>query len=320
MQLTDSEFENGGGQYWSFEKLTYSSGEYSKFSKYSDKSLATFLHPWDPERFMGELIEDHSTWDSSLALNNYQWYKNRGFAWCDVERQDPEIQNIDELLLQESWSYITRDFEFIPTIGWTPVISFKVPQDGYYLFKGEIVRIDGSYNDATALFAKARYRSSGTDKVAVIGGLISEKYGKERKEVDGFAWDPGRLNQHYTIQEPTSISFAFNAKKGDIISFEGDCSHLPYNTDSWGRSMNSKSKWLKLNLQVIDEATAKANETFVDPTYDEYYDKLILLSDEVLSIVGESSYGDGFNEYPEKSGEELMAVYNLIVENGRAHV
>lgn len=311
-EMTAETFAAGGDAQWSFQKYEYGTGTYTSFSKYGEESTCNYLDQYIPERVMGERITeiDGYTTDSE---GNY-WAANKRNAWYDQKYEAPRTNSHDKFI------YMTEDFETYANPKYAGVVSFTVPEDGYYKVSGSIVRQDCF--PLSPLYLVPRYRLQGTEVVdsAVTMGLAFA-YGENGGEIDG--WSNCSLaqggNQRFVAQVPTDYLFAFHGKKGDIISFEANASKYFLNY-SWDRDAYGRSFFKKLDIEVVDQATAEAAENYADP-YDmtgvaEFIQKLGEYETQVQMIEADDNLvGLGYGKYTQEAIDKFYEDVAVLYED-----
>ena len=217
---------------------------------------------------------------------------------------------------------MTENFETYANPKYAGVVSFTAPADGYYAVSGTIVRQDCF--KLNPLHLVPRFRKQGIETVdsAVTMGFAFA-YGDKCGELENFS-NTGLLEggqPRFKAQEPVDYSFAFYAKKGDVVSFETSAAkHYLYTT--WVRDIYGRSFFKKLDIETIDKATAEAMENYVDPYnmdgVQEFIDKMGKYETEVGMIEGNDELvGVGYGKY---SQEAINKFYEEVAELYEAYL
>ena len=313
-EMTKETFAAGGDEQWSFQKYEYGTGTYTSFSTYGDESTCNFLDYFLPERVMGERITEIDGYTQDTD-GNY-WAGNKRFAWYDRKYEAPKTDSNDKFI------YMTENFETYANPKYAGVVSFTVPADGYYAVSGTIVRQDCF--KLNPLHLVPRFRKQGIETVdsAVTMGFAFA-YGDKCGELENFSNTglPEGGQPRFKAQEPVDYSFAFYAKKGDVVSFETSAAkHFLYTT--WVRDIYGRSFFKKLDIETIDKATAEAMENYVDPYnmdgVQEFLDKMGKYETEVGMIESNDELvGVGYGKYSQeaiyKFYEEVAVLYDAYL-------
>ncbi len=301
--MTSETFANGGGERWMFEKYSYQTGLYNKLALYTDESTCNYLDIYQPERVGGERITevDNVSPNGELTVaSNIRW------AWCDITFEAPIRTNS-----LEKFIYVAQDpregfgFEVMGNDTYTSVISFVVPEDGFYQVDGTVIREDGdTWIKTLDIVPRYRYKSSENqnyvDSKLTMG--VNFNYGSPGGLVAGYdqANNAGNLAngaaQKFVAQEPTSFGMAFSGKAGDIISFEVNTDPMTL-TSSWARDFWSRTFWRQLDIAQVTEEEAKAAEHFVDPYSGADIDALMELMDKYIDLAWDFELGDDYGQY-----------------------
>lgn len=312
--MTAETFAQGGDDQWSFQKYEYATGKYSTFQIYGDSSTCNFLDYYNPERCMGERITEIDGYTGS-SVNNY-WAGNIRKAWYDQPYVDVSTDDLEKFI------YMSEDFETYAQPKYAGVVSFTVPADGYYIVKGSIVREDCAKMDP--LYLIPRYRYEGVEQVdsSVTMGLAFA-YGDQGGEIEGSSnWNLSQgAEQRYVAQTPVEYTFAFNGKKGDIVSFETNASRS-YGSETYARTCWGRSFFKQLDIETTDQATAEAAENFVDPYdqtgVDDLTQLITDLQDYVEQLEASDSVGNNYGQYTQEAVDNFNSVaeevFNAIGE------
>lgn len=326
--MTSETFAEGGGAQWQFEKYSYQTGLYSKFQLYTDESTCNYLDIYQPERVGGERIteiDNVSPNGEKTKASNLRW------AWCDLTFDDaPRTNSVEKFV------YVAQDpregfgYEVNANNVYTSVISFIVPEDGYYRIDGTVIREDGdSWIGTLDIVPRYRYKSSENqnyiDSKLTMG--LNFNYGQVGGIVDGYdnANNAGNLAngaaQKFIAQEPTSFNMAFSGKAGDIISFEVNTT--PMNLDSsWARDFWARTFWRQFDVTLITEDEAKTSDHFVDPYTSADIDALFELMDTYQDLAMNFDLGDDFGQYSaeaKKIFEDVCEEIGQAYDNGYIH-
>lgn len=316
-KLTDMSAETfaaGGDAQWSFEKYAYETGVYSKLSTYTDKSTCNYLDIYQPERVGGQLITEI---EGVEPAGEFTWASNLRWAWCDQEfTTDVRTNSL------ENFIYVAQDpregfgYETIGNDTYTSVITFTVPEDGFYKVDGTVIRQDGDEWIASLdIVPRFRYgfdaQDAGLDmgmafNYGAVSGILAEYDGVSGSLANGAA-------QKFVAQAPTDFTMAFSAKAGDKISFEVNTEKMNGAGGDWGHGWWSRTFFRRLDVEKVDEASAKAVEGYVDAYGQNEVEKLW----EVLEAYEEQTFdmvtGTEYGEYGQAEYDSLMAVIADIV-------
>ena len=263
--MTDDDFANGGTSQWHFEKYTYATGQYTQFVNFAPFSTANYVDIYQPERVGGMLIQNL---EDVVPDGEFTWVYYKRTAWYDTEwtassRADANAKFVYVSRLPE----LANAIEVCGNQEFTPAMSFTAPQDGYYKVQADIIRQDGA--NLTAINVVPRFRAAGTDHVDADVSLGLEfPFGAGGELIEGVVNNKleDGAEQRFTPQQSTAFTCTFYAKQGDIISFEVNYYSLP--ASAWPRDYYPRAFYKQLDITLTDEASAKADEHFVDP-YDE---------------------------------------------------
>jgi hypothetical protein len=308
--MADQTFSEGGDAQWSFEKYAYATGVYSKFQLFGDSSCCNFLDVYNPERCEGKRITEI---DNVTPNGNNTWASNTRKAWYDYKFEKTDADNLEKFI------YMSRDFETYANPKYAGVISFTIPETGYYTVSGTVIREDcAAYS---ALYLVPRYRFDGTSTVdsAMTMGLMFP-YGTDGGELnDGNTSAQWLLSgggvQRYLPQKPMSFTMAFYGKKGDVISFEANAS-FNYGTQAYARSCWARTFFRALSVEKTDETTAKSMQNYVEPYGKDKVQKLMDLLDAYQSKANDYVGGSNYGEY---SSDALSSFFKKCEEIGKAN-
>lgn len=311
--LSAETFAAGGGEQWSFEKYTYATGMYSKLTTYTDKSTCNYLDIYQPERVGGQLITE---FDGVEPAGEFTWASNVRWAWCDLEFTNPVRTNS-----LESFIYVAQDpregfgYEVMGNDSYTSVITFTVPEDGYYKVDGTVIREDGDTWTET-LDIVPRYRYSFDEQSGHDMGLAFNYGGTNgiHPDYDGVSGNlAGGAMQKFVAQTPTDFAMAFSAKAGDRVSFEVNTAKMNGAGGDWGHGWWSRTFYRNLAIEKVDAATAIATEEYVDAYSQDEVEKLWAVLDDYETQAMDMAVGEGFGEYGQEEYDALMAVIGDIV-------
>ena len=112
-------------------------------------------------------------------------------------------------------------------------------------------------------------------------------------------------------------AFAFYGKQGDKVSFETNAAKS-YGFESAPRACWGRSFFKKLDIDIVDQATAEANEYYLDP-YDktgveDFKQKLAEYEVIVSNIDSDpDSVGEGFGQY--RGRQQDVRGYQLLLRS-----
>ena len=311
--LSAEVFAAGGGEQWSFEKYAYATGTYSKLTTYTDKSTCNYLDIYQPERVGGQLITEI---DGVEPAGEFTWASNVRWAWCDLEFTDPVRTNS-----LESFIYVAQDpregfgYEVMGNDDYTSVITFTVPEDGYYKVDGTVIREDGDTWIAS-LDIVPRFRYSFDEQSGHYMGHAFNYGGTSgiHPDYDGASGNlAGGAMQKFVAQSPTDFTMAFSAKAGDKVAFEVNTAKMNGAGGDWGHGWWSRTFYRNLAITKVDAATAKAAEGYVDAYGQDEVEKLWAVLDDYETQSIDMPVGEGFGEYGREEYDALMAVIADIV-------
>ena len=219
----------------------------------------------------------------------------------------------------DKFIYMSENFETYAQPKYAGVVTFTLPQDGYYVVNGTIVRED--CDQMAPLYLIPRYRIQGIENIdsAVTMG-IAFAYGDQGEQIEGSNnWNLSQgAEQRYVAQVPVDYQFAFYGKQGDKVSFETNAAKS-YGFESAPRACWGRSFFKKLDIDIVDLATAEANECYLDP-YDktgveEFKQKLAECEVIVSNIDSDpDSVGEGFGQYSIEAVNKMFEVINYYYE------
>lgn len=312
---------------WRFEQFDYAKGEYSLFTQYSDSNAANYVDIYQPCRVGGERIVEVDGIET--ISNNNTFAANPRFGWSNYAVYNDGGTTNDS---KKRFSYVVRDeklgYELYGNDEYTSVISFVVPEDGFYQMDATVVRQDVPDNRGR-LSVVPRYRYSTASDINYANPRYSMPrmlFGQIGGEIDGFVAGSAHINsgaeQRYTAQQPEDISMAFEGKAGDIISFE-------VNTDStntissWARDYYARMFFKNLTLSLVTETYAKQNGNFAD-TYGEsdVVATLLDLVNKYEEFLSDAEFGDDFGQYNMDLGNQVYDMTGYIydaIAKGQVH-
>ncbi|MBE6292821.1 MAG: hypothetical protein E7091_10510 [Bacteroidales bacterium] len=313
--MSTETFANGGDAQWSFEKYTYETGAYSKLSLYTDKSTCNYLDIYQPERVGGQLITEI---DGVEPAGEFTWASNVRWAWCDLEFTSDVRNNSLERFI-----YVAQDpregfgYEVIGNNVYTSVITFTVPEDGYYKVDGTVIREDGdTWIASLDIVPRFRYAFDEQDKGAHMG--LAFNYGAVsgvHPDYDGTSGNlAGGAMQKFVAQDPTDFTMAFSAKAGDKVSFEVNTAKMNGHGGDWGHGWWSRTFYRNLTVEKVDAATAQAVEGYVDAYGKAEVEKLWTVLDEYETLSFDMNIGTEFGEYGAEEYDALMVLISEIVD------
>lgn len=317
--LTAEQFaENPANHLWRFEKYDYAQGKYTLFTQYSDSNAANYVDIYQPCRVGGERIVEIEGIET--VSNNNTFATVLRWGWSDYKvYNDGGTTNQSK----ERFCYVTRDenrgYEVYANDEFASVVSFVVPEDGFYQVDATLVRQDvPADRGRLALVARYRYSTAAEKDVVNPGiGMCHLLFGQIGAEIDGYdgnAHINNGASQRYVAQQPEDVTLAFEAKAGDILSLE-------INTDStgvmssWARDFYGRTLYQQLNVTQVSEAVARANANFAD-TYGESGDVATLsrLIDEYEDFMSNVEYGDAAGQYNQEIANQVAELTGSIYE------
>lgn len=312
--MSQEAFAAGGDAQWSFQKYEYGTGQYTAYAQYTDKSTANFLDYYNPERCMGNRIYEIDGYTGTTNQN--LWPAELRYAWCDSLYED--VNNANSF---GKFAYVARAFgneiETYANSKFAGVVSFTVPEDGYYTVAGSVARQDCP--SMKGLSIVPRYRYSGATQVdnAVTMGLSFE-YGINGGQIDGYSNNLVTQGgqQRWLSQQAYPYTMAFYAKKGDVVSFEANA-YVNFSSATYARDCYGRTFFKQLDITKTDEAAAKATSNFVNP-YDEAAVKELQASlqgyFDRIEVIESDSMGTDYGQYKEESVLAAYEVLNAIQE------
>lgn len=317
-EMTQETFAKGGDSQWSFEKYNYTSGKYSKFTTYTDSCACNYLDIYNPERLAGNRITEI---DGVTANGDCTLASNLRMGWCSTKISNPASSNSNEKFV-----YACRDdregfgYELFGNAVNTSVISFTAPADGYYKVDGTVIREDGSICQAIDIVPRYRYASAeNIDSVNSLSTMgFSFTYGEPGTDVGNASTTWSLANggaQRWSASTPTSFGMAYQAKAGDIISFEVNVSRSFVNTaDNAARGAWSRTFFRDLDITTVDKTVAETDTNFVDPYGT---DKVGALKDSVLKYydaLDNVETGSNVGQYPSDAVTKFSNVCDSIYQ------
>ena len=219
----------------------------------------------------------------------------------------------------DKFIYMSENFETYAQPKYAGVVTFTLPQDGYYVVNGTIVRED--CDQMAPLYLIPRYRIQGIENIdsAVTMGMAFA-YGDQGGQIEGSNnWNLFQGGeQRYVAQVPVDYQFAFYGKQGDKVSFETNAAKS-YGFESAPRACWGRSFFKKLDIDIVDQATAEANEYYLDP-YDktgvEDFKQKLAEYEVILSNIDSDpdSVGEGFGQYSIEAVNKMFEVINYYYE------
>jgi hypothetical protein len=311
---------------WQFEKFTYATGRYSLFTQYSDSCAANYVDIYQPCRSGGERVVQIDGIMEWSANNTFASELRWGWSDYGVYNDGGTTNNS-----KERFCYIARDevlgYEVYANDEYASVISFIVPEDGFYQMDATMIRQDVPAG-LGLLSVVPRYRySSDVDKNYVnpsvmLCRLMFGQPGGEIEDYDGNSHISKGASQRYIAQLPENVTMAWEAKKGDIISFEVNTDSTGVHSD-WARDFYGRAFYRQLNITLVDESTAKANSHFADTYGDsEALSTLSQLISEYEDFVMDVDYGDRVGQYSGDIANQLLELIGTIydaLQNGQIH-
>lgn len=311
---------------WRFEKYNYGTGMYSLFTQLSDSNAANFVDVYQPCRVGGEPVVDISNYAGGEVNNIFASTLRNG--WSDYRIYNDGGTSVNS---KDRFCYVVRDeklgYEVYANDEYASVISFVVPEDGFYQMDASVIRQDVPAGRGL-LSIVPRYRYNGSadmDYASSKFGMCRMLFGQEGEELPSYGGNAHINNgaeQRYSAQLPTDMSMAFEGKAGDIISFEvnTDSTHIVSN---WARDFYGRTFYQSLKISQVEEAYARQNENFAD-TYGEGGDIELLrqMIDEYETFLEDAEVGDAFGQYNEELANQLIELISIVydaVEGGEVH-
>lgn len=311
---------------WRFEKYNYSNGIYTLFTQLSDSTAANFVDVYQPCRVGGERIVE--------IEGLTEWPVNNTFASiCRPAWSDYPVYNTDGVTnnSKERFAYVAYDtklgYEVYANDQFGSIISFVVPKDGFYKVDASLVRQDlPEGRGKLALVPRFRYKNSKKpDYASPKFGLTRLEFGQEGGEIPGYSGNAHISNggeQRYIGQVPEELTFAFEAKAGDIVSMEINTDST-YVQSNWARDFYGRTFYKKLVVTEVNEAAAKNNANFAD-TYGESAELETLKSiiTEYETFIEQADYGTSYGQYNEDIANQVLDLLGEIyesIENEQIH-
>lgn len=302
--MTQAEFEAGGANGFSFEKYTTGVG-FSKFENCDYQSTANYVDVYQVEYAGGKIICEI---EDVIAAGELTKASNERIAWYDLPFENPRDNSKGKFVYV---AYDTREgygMEINGNDEQTAVISFTVPEDGYYKFQGSVVRQDINNGFGTLdLVPLFRYSS---DAAQALETGLSFNYTSEtgtRADWSGNSTLAAGGDPRYLPQEPTDFTFAIQAKKGDIISFVENTKNTGI-VSTWARDFQARSFVRQLDAEVITEAEATAADTYLNPYGEIDIDALTEYLDSLDNIVNDMACGTSFGQYSQEAKDAYLAL------------
>ena len=309
--LTAEDFEAGGDEHWLFDKLTYATGECQSFTTFGTNSTCNYVDLYQPERVGGQLFQDIA---ADMEINGeFTWALTLRNAWYDTEWTSPSRTDANAKFVYVSRADMLGDiFEVCGNKDYNAIISFQATADGFYQVSGSIIRQDGANLKALKLIP--RFRPGGLERIdgSLTMGL-SFPFGEGGSNIDGATNTSlaTGYNQRYTSQTPTDFSFAVRMEEGDILSFE--VSYQDLTTSGWPRDYYPRVFYRQLSVTATDEATARADEHFVDPYEQGSLTQLTEKLDEYYNIYKDIKVGDKPGNVTQEGAEAFEMVYFSVL-------
>ncbi len=323
-EMSAETFAKGGDGQWSFEKYTYETGVYSLLTMYTDSCACNYLDIYQPERVAGQLITEI---EGVEAAGENTWASNVRWGWCDLTFSTDVRNNSVERFI-----YVVQDpregfgYEVMGNDYYTSVITFTVPEDGYYRVNGTVIREDGdAWTETLDIVPRYRYAQSADQNVLSSASSmgLAFNYGANRGLLPEYDGTSGSLAngaaQKFVAQEPVDFEMAFAAKAGDKISFEVNTAKMKGVGGDWGHGWWSRTFFRALNVEKVDEAAASAATNYVDPYDMSGVEELMNLADSYWEQTFDMTIGTSMGDYGEKEYNNFMALYDELAaafENG----
>lgn len=323
-EMSQETFAAGGDAQWSFEKFNQTTGEYSKFTLYDDSCAANYLDWYNPERLEGKRITEIPGEISDYAGSGYKFLhaSNTRPGWCDYKCNG---QTLPETNDTEVYCYVARDdregfgWEVYANFLFSSVVTFTVPEDGYYVVSGKVEREDCPQFGPLCIVPRYRYATDADqNKVHPLSTMGLEfLYGASDGEKPDYAGDCTLAlgaGERYLHQTPTEYTFAFSAKAGDKISFAPSVSKLGILDDGWSRTCWARTFLQRLDIEKVEKETAESNENFVDPYGTEALDALKEYFGEIENAWMDVESGSGYGQYPVEAVNAFEKVFIEVQE------
>lgn len=314
--LSAETFAAGGGNQWSFEKYTYATGIYSKLTTYTDKSTCNYLDIYQPERVAGQRITEI---DGVEPAGEFTWASNLRWAWCDLEfTSDVRTNSLERFI------YVAQDpregfgYEVMGNDEYTSVITFTVPEDGFYKVNGTVIREDGDIWTATLdIVPRFRYAFDEQDIGYHMG--IAFNYGDNTGLLPSYdnTSNPGNLSngasQKFVAQKPSDFTMAFSAKAGDKVSFEVNTAKMNGIGGDWGHGWWSRTFYRQLDIEKVDDAVAQASGNYIDAYSKNEVDRLLEAIDRYETAAEDMETGTEYGQYGEVEYYAFLDVIDKIM-------
>lgn len=311
---------------WRFEKYNYGTGMYSLFTQLSDSNAANFVDVYQPCRVGGEPVVDISNYAGGEVNNIFASTLRKG--WSDYRIYNDGGTSVNS---KDRFCYVVRDeklgYEVYANDEYASVISFVVPEDGFYQMDASVIRQDVPVGRGF-LSIVPRYRYNGSADINHASnkfGMCRMLFGQEGGDVPGYAGNAHINNgaeQRYIAQQADDLSMSFEGKAGDIISFEVNTDST-YILSNWARDYYGRTFYQSLKISQVEEAYARQNENFAD-TYGEGGDIELLreMMTEYENFIEEAETGDAFGQYNAELANQLLELISIVydaVEGGDIH-
>lgn len=309
-EMPDEAFAQGGDHQWAFEKYTYETGAFTYFETFEEFSTCNYVDIYQPERVGGQLFQDI---DKDMVINGeFTWAQTKRKAWYDTEWTTPSRTDANAKFVYVARAdMLDNIFEVCGNQQYTAVVSFVVPDDGFYAVDGTVIRQDGA--NLKALHLIPRFRIKGAKELSPKNGIMFDfPFGEggemiegvtDNKLVDGYA-------QRYTPQQPTAFDFAFAAKAGDVVSFE--VNYDEFSTSAWPRDYYPRTFYRQLDVRQVDEATATASEHFYNPYDGSAAEEVTARIEYYEAFLAEMEFGTEPGMYAQSAYDEFAALCGAI--------
>ncbi|KAA6302762.1 MAG: hypothetical protein EZS26_000932 [Candidatus Ordinivivax streblomastigis] len=320
-ELSENDFEAGGGTYWSFEKYDVATGVYSPFTTYGDSGRVNYFDRYNPERYASyPIMSNPEVLSDPYPIKRNSWFNDKN-EYLYVGRDYPEgTANVD----LEYWTTIPATLNGYEVYSApaaaggafrNSAITFAVPATGYYKIDMSVLREDNIRVEPMNIIQRYRYGGETTvPDVSRINHGFSYGAGGTTAEdptivIPLAPENPAVGLVRYAAQTVTSNFFYIYAKAGDKISFETDARNVYMNNNV--RDVWARTKWTNLALSVVEETTAKADlAKFVDPYSEDQaaFEELNALLEQAEELIGNHNS----NLYPLSAKNALETVYVAI--------
>lgn len=307
--MTLDEFKAGGTEVFSFEKYTYGSG-YSKFQNCDEQSTANYVDIHQVEYVGGNIITEI---EGVTAAGETTWASNRRTAWYDMYFD--ETPRTDS---KNKFTYVCYDerpgygLELNGNDEQTAAISFTAPADGYYKVTGKVVRQDINSGFGTLDLVPVFRQKADLDKriLSTLSFNYTSECG-EWPEGDGHFRLADGGTRRYIAQQPTEFTFTFEAKEGDVITFE-ESTASSGRSSNWARDFQARTFLPQLDVTTITQEEAEAADNFLSPyvEFDEsaFYARIDELQDQFNTFVAGEEYG----QYPQEALDAFNQFLNSL--------